>query len=366
MDNHIKRDLDLDFLRAFGIIWVILIHTLYWPSLVDQSIGLSLLLIEMPLIFFLIGASNIYAKKRTLRDFYYRRIMRILKPYELYAISVIIFSLITSKVVSDVSTGEFIMSWINPFGKHHSEFPFLSWHTWFINIYFIIIIVLPLFLKVHEHGFSKVLLIGFPALLFVLNTVSNVNENISIKNHIIYLLFYGFWTILGFYFIEIKNLRKSKDYIVPIYVVILATLLSIFFIYVNNIFGFKDIGFNMQIEKFPPTFIFFCYSLLSMLLIILFSPYIIKGMQNLCKNNFFEIIINSYVKNGFTIYLFHPFVFILIYNLLIDYITESNKIYFLILFLLVTIILSALLGILVDTLEQSIKKKIKIIINKIK
>ena len=49
------RDRELDKLRAVAMMWVILIHVLYWNDLFSEgwcNIARSFLLIEMPLMFF--------------------------------------------------------------------------------------------------------------------------------------------------------------------------------------------------------------------------------------------------------------------------------------------------------------------------
>ncbi len=54
------RDTDLDDFRAFVLIWVLALHCLYWFGLIAPrwNVWKSWTLCEMPVLFFIAGASN--------------------------------------------------------------------------------------------------------------------------------------------------------------------------------------------------------------------------------------------------------------------------------------------------------------------
>lgn len=361
MQNLVKRDEELDLLKAFSIFWVVVIHCIYWPNIIDQGIGVSMLLFEMPLIFFLIGASNTYAKKRTVRSFYFKRLTRVIYPYELYAIAVIIFTAITGSLKSDIPFGTFAASWINPMGEHLSYNKFLSWHLWFIGTYIILILLMPFFMKLHNIKMTKYLMILFPVILFVLDRTDILSTDPKLAENIRNLVFYGFWTIVGFYFLDLKIMRMKSDFIVPIYTITLGALLGIFYMFISDFIINKQMDFNMQNAKFPPSFLFFCYSLIIMSVLFIVSPILIKGMRSLSEFRLFEMIIHSYNHNGFTIYLTHPFIFLAVFNLFNEYYKDSDKVPVFILFVALTTILSPLLGIVIAMIRKKFLEYMKLI-----
>ncbi len=59
---------------------VCFIHVIYWLKIGLEPI-LSLMLFEMPLIFFIAGAAHTMGKKHNLKDFIVGRIHRVVFPY---------------------------------------------------------------------------------------------------------------------------------------------------------------------------------------------------------------------------------------------------------------------------------------------
>jgi surface polysaccharide O-acyltransferase-like enzyme len=59
MSDECQRDEQLDIIRGGAMIWVVLIHCIYWTACVPAgwAIAKSYLLVEMPIFFYLAGAS---------------------------------------------------------------------------------------------------------------------------------------------------------------------------------------------------------------------------------------------------------------------------------------------------------------------
>ena len=60
-----SRDKTIDRLRGFAMLWVIVVHVLYWGNFFSNgyvNFLKSFCLFEMPLFFFITGASNSLAK----------------------------------------------------------------------------------------------------------------------------------------------------------------------------------------------------------------------------------------------------------------------------------------------------------------
>ncbi len=361
MQNSIERDQELDLLKGFSIFWVIIIHCIYWPNIIKQGVGVSMLLFEMPLIFLLIGATNIYAKKRTIRNFYFKRLYRILYPFWLYALVVIIYTAVTNSLSHKITFSSFITSWINPMGKFYTHERFLNWHLWFIGTYIILIFLMPLLMKAHNMKVSKYFMILFPAILLMLDmNIVEISDNyIRSIEYTRYVLFYGFWIMVGFYFLDLKKVRRGGDLIIPIYTATLGILLGIFYVFISDFIIDKSLDFNMQNAKFPPSFLFFCYSLIIMSVLFAFSSIIVRGMKKLSTIKFFDTMINAYNHSGFTIYLFHPFVFLVVYNIVDKFFKDNSKIANFIFFVITTTVISPLLGLSISSLEKNIPKATK-------
>ena len=84
--NNKSRDIQLDMYRGLSMLYVVcFIHVLYWLKIGEQPF-MSLVLFEMPVIFFISGASLSFNKNprpiiKTLKSRFYR----LLLPYYIYA-----------------------------------------------------------------------------------------------------------------------------------------------------------------------------------------------------------------------------------------------------------------------------------------
>ncbi len=336
IENISSRDHELDMMRAFSIFWVIMIHCLYWPGIVEQGILLSLFLIEMPLIFLITGASNIYAKKRTLLNFYYRRLMRVLKPYEVYAVLVIIIHLILKPSAVNL---DFIINWIIPKGGQIAEFNFLNWHLWFMPVYILVVLVMPLLIFLHEKGYIKYFYGAALAFMVFIGIKEDFLTNPKAAFYIPTVIFYAFWTTVGFEFVNLKIKRKDNDVTFTVFVIWLG-LGIIFLLYGLGL----DTNWNMQMQKTPVRLMFVGYSFISMSLFYIFSPAIILAMKLMKNVRWMQFLIDSYNKNGFTIYLFHPFIFLIMFSLFGDQLYAMNKILSTVIIFIVVTVLSPIMG----------------------
>lgn len=81
-----ERDTQLDLYRGLSMIYVVcFIHVIYWLKLGFEPLN-SLMLFEMPIIFFISGASlSINRKSRNLKKTVWNRLKRVVIPYYIYA-----------------------------------------------------------------------------------------------------------------------------------------------------------------------------------------------------------------------------------------------------------------------------------------
>jgi len=86
-DNITMRDTDLDIYRALIMIYILcVIHIGYWLNYIDEPVR-SLILFEMPIIFFISGAAlSVTTKRHSFNKMIIGRFTRIAVPYYVYII----------------------------------------------------------------------------------------------------------------------------------------------------------------------------------------------------------------------------------------------------------------------------------------
>ncbi|MCL2327922.1 MAG: acyltransferase [Bacteroidetes bacterium] len=300
------RDERLDTFRGLAMIWVVFNHCLFWMGFFPESIFKTYLLLGTQLFFVIAGASNGMSRKKPLWEFYSIRFKRILFPYWLYAIICLI---ITYFVADTFNTGKVLADWFLYFEQSSSCNPnILMWALWFVPVYLLVMALFP-FLRLYYERNSKIFLQILPLLFFATLLVLLQIKIIPITGRTLHFskmtAFYGFFTYLGLFFTTI--MQRSKQQIRNAIIVVACCAITVVLAIV-----FYDISPSMQNNKFPPTFIFLVFSLGLLGLLYIFSNHIIRAI-NFCKrNSVFAWVYKQYTKHGLTIFLFHPFVFLLL------------------------------------------------------
>lgn len=145
-----ERDEDLDIIRALGMLWVSFVHCIYWTDVFTESMTMKMvswLLIEMPIIFFVMGASNRDSDTSVYSRFVLKRLKRVYLPYIFYAFICWIFTLEaygsngTSRLLNllimssfDIGIPEFANSML-----------------WFLPCYCFLIAIYPLLKKYNQY-----------------------------------------------------------------------------------------------------------------------------------------------------------------------------------------------------------------------
>lgn len=290
-----ERIIELDYFRGGIVIWVILIHSLFWTH-VTSDVWKSYLLIEMPLFFFITGTSNSLGRKKSILQFYKSRLKRILIPYWTYALICLTFILLLG-----IDKQYNSINWFLSFPKPTSSLPYITWHLWFIPIYLLSIFLFPSLRYLYENlnetfKFLPLFILFF--LIFWLDSVHWWNGNLEyfIKN----TTFYSFWVYLGLFYFHFKEKAWSK----PIRLMIFIESIVITYIFVH----FGPYNIDMQQNKFPPNGAFLILNLGYFSLLTLISKYIFSFFQIRPLKN----VILTYSKFGYSIYLFHPFGFLIV------------------------------------------------------
>ena len=316
------RDKQLDIYRALTMIYIVcVIHTICWNSLFDDVLQ-SLLLFEMPVIFFIAGASQ-YVSNRNygIIETIKNRTKRILLPYYVFLISIIIFYYTVATFTDHVGKFQFsyhalsvrdIIKMIMTGGC--DRIPYLG-YTWFISTYFIISCLFPIQKRIINIIRPKTYLFIWAIICFIQQFV-----HIPImENEIKSMPIYNFFFLTGFLLYK----RYNHKIITSIVLSVISVLLFI-----------TGEAIPMQNHKYPADGVFLIYgcTMIAILSIILAHIRI--------KENIITIIWN---ERGYTIYLYQAIPFFIIYSVCYKWKETAEDLYVFIVYFILTFILNTCL-----------------------
>ncbi len=295
------RDYSLDFFRACLLAYIVcIIHSLYWLRNGAEPYK-SLLLFEMPLIFFVAGAAANLAgyRGKTFKSILSSRAKRVLLPYLIYVvISLVIgFGILYFKgdgpIVFPIRhTVSSIIS-----GKSIPNVPY-TWHLWFIPVYFLISISTPLQVwAIEKLKGRKLLYLAICALLWGVSAILvHLTQSLHIYIYIVsQVLIYNLFYISGYFFYK----RLSVRTLIGLAVIAIALLC---------IMTGGQIS-PMQAHKFSQDHIFLIYGFAAILIFSILFTYIRIGNS---PSKFFRLGLDRWNKYGFTIYLWQNWSFFLL------------------------------------------------------
>ena len=291
----------IDNFRALAMIYVLFIHCLFYPAIFFQDIK-SLFLIEMPLFFAITGMSHYFAHTEDTKKFLLSRLSRILIPYWIYSIVCITLNVLHTNTSN---IWEIIISWINPFSEHISTILYLNWATWFISIYLLVCLIIPVLKRIfiNTNGITKLMPV---IILLLLNACFSVG---LLEFYELQLaLFYALWVYMGFWYISTLNDKSIKEKFLPCLIISLLGGGVCFVIY-------PYFSLDMQINKFPPNVLFMSYCMIFIPIIFLFSQQINHILNCMCRFKPWNWIFQQYKKYCYTIYLYHSLSFLIVYFL---------------------------------------------------
>jgi len=302
-----KRDTELDFFRGFSIVWVLFIHCIYWVGFLtsdNATIFKSYLLMEMPLLFLITGATNSLSNRQIrYSDYLLKRIPRIVIPYWVYAVICVFITQMTVTYLNFEGKVNYT-SWFLTFGYKGdwwSNIPYVTSHLWFIPVYLVILLFIPLLKKIFNNLQGQMKLIPLIVIIILIAFLDYFNFSkgnlfdsyFYMKN----ILFFGFWIYLGLFYCTYKERDiKKLNFLGVAFVSYTITFLLIKFGYDSN----------MQYNKFPPNLAFLFLNVGNISLILFMKDYIIKVAESLSINGFIE----NLGEYSYTVYLYQPFAFL--------------------------------------------------------
>lgn len=319
-----ERDIQLDCYRALAMIYIVcVIHIIYWFYIGSELIK-SMALFEMPVIFFIAGASQSYKKRHDLKSTIISRIKRVLLPYYVFVVFLFIWYYSCTKLNTTFYNQHINIQQLNTLDiikilatGGNDNIPYLG-YTWFISCYMIVSCSLPIQKKILERTSPAVYVAGILA-TFVLWKLTGMS---SPENIVENLLTYNFFYITGYSYYR----RIEKKYI---------SILAIIPVTISAYLLLSGTAVPMQFHKFPPDTIFlvYCFGILCILGII-FSKVNIK----------YNYILKIWNERGYTIYLYQSISHFILYKATAGWIDRIHNDFatFIICFILIFIITTAL------------------------
>lgn len=294
-----ERDVQIDVYRGLIMIYIIcVVHVAWWLQMLDEP-WRSLLLFEMPVIFFLSGATMYVTDNRhPFRENLLNRSKRVLIPYYIYAAALILCCIFIAQILPDFMNGgdtpirNNIVN-ILLIQEDNIRLPYI-YHLWFI----IPFLIISCSFSVQQRWAYRCGPVSYIFIILLicatLYLIPSFEGGISFKIEKIFreCMVYNFFFMAGYLFYKRLPLRKIG------YVCIASAMLLIIFYAIE--FALKGSITSMQLHKFPPDFIFLLYGTFSISFLAL-----IFGKVNIPSNR----IIQYWNHNGYTLFLWQNFSF---------------------------------------------------------
>lgn len=292
-----NRDLQLDMYRSLVMIHIVcVVHVLYWLGLGREPLN-SILLFEMPVIFFISGAAVKISggQERSFVQMFKNRFKRIVLPYYIYLIYsfffIIVlaaFSKLSGHLLMDISKFKWLDIWDWLIMKEGHLIPCSS-HLWFLIPFFLISISTPIQLKVLKR-IPKIPYLLINLVLFVLIA----EPEIFVLDRSYYSAAYYAACFLGYNLFYLSGLFFYHS--------IKFKYIFLLFLFAVGIFYFWTKGETviMQNHKFPPDMVFVSYSLIVLVVLSLVFTYV----KIPCNK-----VLSFWNKNGYELFLYQNYVY---------------------------------------------------------
>ena len=288
------RDKNIDIYRGCVMMYMTcFVHLIFWMKFFDYPYK-SWVIIGSPASFMVAGAAFSLASQKKYFVYVKRRVYRIVRPYWLYAAMVLSTLTLAHFLfgIDSLPTRNEVLGWL--LFSAEVKYPFICGHLWYIAPYIIISLCAPLLYKWWKRLKPHIVLVValFLAAIFFA-------DQFSFSKNVRYAFVYGLFYVLGFYY---KNIRISRMQQVLASIVLFAVS------FLLHQYGGYSI--NMQENKFPTNLMFTVFTLFALLT---FKDVLAWGCMRLYSLKGGKWIIDIYNKYVYSIYLYQPFSFLLLY-----------------------------------------------------
>ena len=282
------RDIQLDIYRGLTIAYIVcIIHVVYWLDMASEPLR-SLILFEMPIIFFISGAAlKVSRSRKTFSQRIYGRFKRIVVPYLIYCAVCLLYVLLINPVQDTLGAKSLLRTLVDVLlGNGISGCPYCT-HLWFICPYLLISCSFDLQCALLNKVHCGVYLTGCFA-VFLLSQCFDIEIFKTLSG-------YNLFFMSGYCLYKELSMKS----------VVCIGLLSCCALICRVVFG-GDFT-PMQEHKFPPDILFILYGIFTISILSILLTYIKIPM---CK------IFTPWVKYGYEIYLYQNFFFIVLVKML--------------------------------------------------
>jgi len=246
-----KRDPYLDYLRGIAIIWVVLVHVFYHKQFIPPgSLGeafRAVMLFEMPLLFFVSGASLYHAHYRwlSIRAFLIRRLRRLISPYLFLAVACSgLFYLKGWMAGSPLSLNQ-MASWL--LLEPWPVVPvYVGFSMWFVRVMLAVTLLHPILIRLFlsdSYRMATAILLVVAVVAFTPFERPMFYNAVPWHQLPQYTVFYGAFVYLGYYYADGRLLVGA-----PQLALLLGASVAVLAVLAGHGFVYAD----AQLNKFPP------------------------------------------------------------------------------------------------------------------
>ena len=288
------RDGDLDDYRALALIWVMVIHCLYLSWILGPAwdVPKSLLLIEMPVLFFITGAGVSLGKQESSIAFYVHRLSRILVPFWIYGAVYLALEFTVGCGIRNANE-TILIGWLVPLDKPPSTLAPLNWHLWFIPIYLAVTLLLPVLRSFHDRLPERARLlplIAWASAIWLMERLPGFDRTRMV-------VFYAFWAYLGLSYPRFKRRPWPRGAVLACSLTAYAAL--------GGLVASGQYTSNFQFNKFPPNLAFLLLGIGHLGMLTLAR----RPILGIARRPPLRWVLSPYARYGYTIYLYHMLIF---------------------------------------------------------
>ncbi|MGM9699490.1 MAG: acyltransferase [Prevotella sp.] len=289
-----ERDIKLDCCRALAMMYVVCImHPILWFRLNVFGFDPTMLL-DMPVFFFIAGASQQYTQRRTLVETIKNRSLRVLLPYYVSLCFILLFMLAATLLrlsfegelldIRQIGMAGIIKLLLTGGSQHIPYFGY----TWFISTYMVISCSLPLQQWAMENIGGKWYLLLLLACFECWKSMGIASPENIVENVLSYNLFY----VLGY----VTYKKATTKWLIATAAVVVCLYLII-----------SGIALPFGKHKFPSDMVYIAYSIVIL--------YILAFFVSRIKIKYCSLI-RLWNERGFTIYLYQCVSHFIVYKII--------------------------------------------------
>lgn len=330
------RDQQIDAYRGLIMMYIVcVVHVIHVLHVYRNTMS-SLILFEMPVIFFIAGAAMQYARPKDQWGLVKSRVVRVLVPYVLYAfLSILIFVYLgAARGTHFYMDGYGWSEWLSVLTLESLPGVPFAWQVWFVLPYFLISISF----NVQKKWLEQVPLGVYLLILTVLVVVCNYIYHTYWDGYLMWILqevfFYDIFFLIGY-----KLYRQAWTW----WKYLVIALATICFVGYCALRGVPD----MQDYKFPPTELFLVYGVMTLgLLSLVFTKVKIP----------YNRVVDFWNKRGFNLYLYQNVVYFVYWRFAFDRVQEmvGNQLAVFVISSVVIFIGSMLLSLITYPVERKV------------